>query len=263
MDAAPCGPWSALDNDARGRCFFWACLWNRPLRLSRRLTGTAPGLRQPQGDPQGHIYLSEAPGSSAVTGHYTLCNGRINATNHDGVLTGTWTQSWPCANARTGSGRIDFALNAEGNEFKGTWGYNASATDSSPAPDTWTGTLQDIEIPGMPQVPVGRWSGSWSETVFGVGPRHALPPTATRKLDRRRQLRVLQRPDYGRRPRWDPDRDMDADPGCGGAAKGFGRIAFRLNAKGNGFMGTWGYGSSDTNSQPNSNNTWVGTRLTH
>jgi hypothetical protein len=215
------------------------------------------------GDPQGHIYLSEASGSATVTGHYTLCNGSINATNHGGVLTGTWTQSWPCAGARTGSGQIDFRLNANGRQFKGTWGYDASATDSSPAADTWTGTLQDLEVPGTPQVPVGRWSGSWSEKVSGS------PLATLYLLQRAGSSTVVGSYAFcnGQIKAVDHDGALNGTwtqtPGCGNAAKGFGRIAFRLNAKGNGLTGTWGYGSSATNSRPNSNNTWVGTRLTH
>jgi len=215
------------------------------------------------GDPQGHIYLSEMPGSATVTGHYTLCNGKINATNHDGVLTGTWTQSWPCANARTGSGQIDFTLNADGTEFTGTWGYNTSDIDSAPVADTWTGTLQDLEVRGAPQVPVGRWSGSWREKVSGA------PLATLYLLQRAGSSTVLGSYAFcdGQIKAVDHHGALigtwkQTPAGCGGAAKGSGRIAFRLNAKGNRFTGTWGYGSSATNSRPNTNNAWSGTRLT-
>jgi len=104
------------------------------------------------GDPQGHIYLSEAAKSTSATGHYSFCNGQVNGANHNGVLTGTWTQSWPCGNARTGSGRFVFKLNSKGNEFTGTWGYGSSATDSKPVPDTWSGRLQSLQVPNARQL---------------------------------------------------------------------------------------------------------------
>jgi len=214
------------------------------------------------GDPQGHIYLTEAPGSATVTGHYTFCNGRIQATNQNGVLTGTWTQSWPCGNARTGSGQIDFKLIANGNKFTGTWGYNASATDSSPEPDSWTGTLQDLEVTNTAQVPVGRWSGSWSETVSGS------PLATLYLLQRARSSSVLGSYAFcdGRITAVDHEGVLKGrwtqTPGCGGSARPSGQIAFKLNANGSGFTGTWGYGSSATNAKPSTNNSWVGRRLT-
>ncbi len=32
------------------------------------------------GDPNGHIYLTQAPGSSTVTGTYTFCDGKVTGT---------------------------------------------------------------------------------------------------------------------------------------------------------------------------------------
>jgi hypothetical protein len=145
----------------------------------------------------------------------------------------------------------------------GTWGYNGSATDSAPAADTWTGTLQDIEVPGAPQVPVGPWSDSWSEKVSGsaLATLYLLQRAGTSTVVGsyafcNGQIKAVDH-DGALIGTW------TQTSGCGGAAKGFGRIAFRLNAQGNGFAGTWGYGSSASNSLPDSNNTWIGTRLTH
>jgi hypothetical protein len=209
------------------------------------------------GDPHGYIYLKESGSSAGVTGHYTFCNGKIHGTNHSGVLTGTWTQSWPCGNARKGSGRFAFRLTSKGNEFMGTWGYGSSATDSKPVADTWTGRLQSLQVPGSPPVKVGPWSGGWNETVSGG-------PLGTLYLIQRANDSSV----YGYYPFCNGQINGTDHKGvltgtwtqawpCGGAKKGSGRVDFTLNSKGIEFTGTWGYGSSATNSQP-SKNTWTG-----
>jgi hypothetical protein len=211
------------------------------------------------GDPAGHIYLTQKSGSSKVTGTYTFCDGKVVGTTANGVLTGTWTQKWPCGSARVGNGQFILRQNAQGTAFTGQWGFGASTTDTAPFPQGWSGTLQSLVVPGTPPAAteVGPWSGIWTQTLPGA--------TGT-------PLYLIQRKSSSTVTGWYGFCDgvvkgtvsgsaltgaWTQKPGCGGAVVANGRFAFRLGASGKKFAGTWGYGKSATDSRGGSN-VWSG-----
>jgi hypothetical protein len=211
------------------------------------------------GDPSGHIYLIEKPGQSTVTGHYTFCGGAIKGTADGNLLSGTWTQKWPCGNARQGSGSFVFRRNPQGSTFAGTWGYGSSTTDTKPVPDGWSGTLQGLEVAGSPVVPEGAWSGEWAETISGgsFAPLYLIQRAGSASVVGSYAFcnGVITGTDNGGvlTGTW-----KQSFP-CGGSKAPSGHVSFTLNSEGNAFSGTWGNGTSTTNSAP-STDTWTGKR---
>ncbi len=172
------------------------------------------------------------------------------------MFAGTWTQTWPCGNARVANGRFVLRLNSGDAVFTGQWGFGASSTDTTPFQQGWSGTLQSLVV--MPaKTQTGPWSGIWTQTLPGATgtPLYLIQRTGSRTI-------------WGRYTfcdgvvRGKVSGDTVAGtwtqkPGCGGELTDVGGFAFKLNGSGRKFAGTRGYGKSATDSHGGSN-VWSG-----